>query len=60
MRELENDCVECETCVNCGRGFYMVYCCDECGEEDALYYYDGDELCEDCLLKKFDKVEGSY
>lgn len=34
--------------------------CDYCGEEDVkLYHYDGDEICEDCLLKEFEVVEGS-
>lgn len=60
MRMLENDCVGCETCVNCGRGDYTAYCCDECGNEDTLYDFDGYEICADCLLSRFNKVEGSY
>lgn len=33
--------------------------CDNCGEEETLYIHDGEELCQECLLEKFDKVDGS-
>lgn len=58
-----NDCVSCglpclfESCPN-----YKVkhFVCDFCKEEDVkLYDYNGYEICEDCLLKEFDVVEGS-
>ncbi len=31
---------------------YLI--CDECGDEfEFLYDYDGEELCQDCLLNRF-------
>ena len=60
MVKIENDCVGCDYCKNCGRDRTPHYYCDECGEEETLYQYEGKELCEYCLVKQFDKVEGSY
>lgn len=35
-----------------------VLTCDKCGEEvDDLYWYHGEQLCDDCLLKEFEKVD---
>ena len=32
--------------------------CDGCGEDvDILYEYDGEELCESCLLDRVPKIE---
>lgn len=42
--------------------YYKVehFQCDYCREEDVtLYYYGGNEVCESCLLKEFEVVEGS-
>jgi hypothetical protein len=36
------------------------YYCDKCDSEETLYKYEDKELCADCLLEKFEKVEGSY
>lgn len=53
----DNDCVGCETCRNCGRRYdYFYHACDECGSTEDLYEYDGQELCAECLLSNFDKV----
>ena len=64
MRYYTNDCVGCcglpciyEACEN-----YKVehFRCDYCKEEDVkLYHYDDSEICEDCLLKQFEVVDGS-
>lgn len=63
MQYYSNDCVNCglpcifEACL-----YYKVkhFKCDFCKEEDVrLYEYDGYEICENCLLKEFDVVEGS-
>jgi hypothetical protein len=59
MKRIENDCVGCDYCVNCGRKEVEHFYCDKCGDEGSLYEYDGDELCESCLLKAVPKVEGS-
>lgn len=58
MKQIENDCVGCDLpCINCGRDKVEHFYCDKCGEEETLYEYDGEELCEDCLLKAVPKVE---
>lgn len=63
MQKTQSECVQCgmpctrEACPN----FAVTrYYCDECGAEETLYEYEGKELCAECLLKKFEKVEGSY
>ena len=54
-------------CVNCGFPCRYEACpnykvrileCDRCGsEEDKLYDYGGEEICEECLLKEFEVIE---
>lgn len=61
-----NDCCNCDTdgypCSDsCTLHHNPHYFCDECGDEcqvNELYKYDIDvtELCETCLLGKFEKV----
>ena len=32
--------------------------CDKCGDDvEKLYKYDGQEICEYCLLKEFEVIE---
>lgn len=63
MRFYTNDCIDCGLpCIYRACKYYNVehFECDECGEEDVkLYVYEGDEICEECLLKKFEIVEGT-
>ena len=60
MMRMENDCVGCETCRNCGRREdYPVWYCDDCGEPTALYHFDEEELCLECVGKRLEKVEES-
>jgi hypothetical protein len=34
--------------------------CEFCNDEDVkLYHYNGYEICESCLLKEFEVVEGT-
>lgn len=63
MKRIENECVGCtemglpcrgSACPN--RNVERFYC-DECKEEAELYYYDGEELCIDCIVKRLEKVE---
>ncbi len=65
-----NDCLDCETCRNCGsKDPYCIEVCDRCDSvlfEDSIYY-DGDDceyldmsgkFCEDCarsLLENSDR-----
>jgi hypothetical protein len=56
-------------CVSCGFPckykacpYYEVkhFKCDRCKDKDViLYHYDNEEICEECLLKEFEIVEGS-
>lgn len=64
MKSVENECVGCPPEMGClGRSCpyrnVVRYYCDKCGKEDKLRHYDDKELCEECLLEKFDVVEGS-
>lgn len=63
MKRTESECVDCGfPCMGEACPYFRVtrYYCDECDEEATLYKYEGQELCAECLLKKFEKVEGSY
>ena len=58
MIAIENECVGCPIhCIDCGRKHVVHYYCDECGEEADLYNFDGQELCAECILSKFEKIE---
>ena len=61
-RYKDSDCVGCETCANCGRRWgYMVYVCDECGDEttdiDEIHEIDGKDYCESCFTKNVGSEE---
>lgn len=64
MKKIENECVNCALELGCmgnlcpNRNVVRFYC-DRCGKEEKLYHYDSEELCESCLLKEFDVVEGT-
>lgn len=61
MKRIENRCCHCAVpgypCTDCGLRRYEAFYCDECKEEisEDVYEADGQELCEDCLKKKFKK-----
>lgn len=60
MKKVESGCVNCGLpCLGRGCPNYKEthYYCDKCGEETTLYYYDGEELCADCILESLEKVE---
>ena len=63
MIKYENDCCGCATesypCMGSACPYRTVkhLCCDRCGSDcEELYKYDGEELCEECLLKVFEKI----
>lgn len=60
MIKIENECVSCgwhclgSSCPN--RNVPNIYC-DDCGDlVDEVYVTDGEHLCEDCLLRSFEKI----
>lgn len=59
----ENECVSCGfPCLYNSCSYYKVkhFKCDFCHEEESpLYHYNDYEICEKCLVKEFDIVEGS-
>ena len=65
MRKVENECVSCIDIglyclgMRCPNRKVVRFYCDRCGCEEKLYRYEDEELCRDCLLEKFDIVEGS-
>ena len=58
--QYENDCVACgKPCVSYCRYKNVPHSyCDKCEDEvSELYEYDGEQLCESCLLETVPKVE---
>lgn len=59
MIKIENDCVGCPYCIDCGAKHTPHYYCDKCRSEveqgELRRYYD-EELCEECLLEEFPVV----
>lgn len=68
MIRWENHCVGCTSiglhCLgsSCPNRNVLVYYCDRCKDEidGDIYDVDGEELCEDCLLKTFRRNENEY
>ena len=65
MKKIVNECVGCTDvglhCLgdSCRHRNVTRFYCDECGFEDVLYHYEGKELCQECLMKNFDIVDGN-
>ena len=65
MKKIEDECVGCTDmglyCIgsSCPNRNVARFYCDGCGDETTLYDYNGKELCQDCLLKNFEVIEGS-
>ena len=63
MKRVENECVGCKSlglpCLgdSCPNRNVVRFYCDRCEAEAMLYYYYGEEICEECLLKEFEIVE---
>ena len=63
MIKYENECCGCATesypCLgdSCPNRYVMHLYCDKCKDDvELLYNYDGEELCEECLLGSFKKI----
>ena len=63
MEYYTNECVSCGLpCLYNACPYYRVkhIKCEFCNEKDIkLYHYNGYKICESCLLKEFDVVEGT-
>lgn len=62
MIKIENECVGCPPEIGCiGNSCPYLnvprFYCDECDNEDTLYWWDGRQLCLDCIKKQLEKVE---
>lgn len=61
MVKYEDMCVGCPTEMGClGKSCpYMgvpVYYCDTCGNENAEFHYEGEDICEECLDKEISRL----
>ena len=62
MKTINDECVGCPKEMGClgeicpNRNVTRLYC-DKCNEETDLYYYDGQELCIDCIIEQLEQVE---
>ena len=58
---VENECVMCDLpCLYKACPYWAVahFYCDKCKDEyEVLYWYDGEQLCEDCVLSRLERVE---
>ena len=65
MIEIRNECIDCAAdaypCLgsSCPRRSVTHYYCDECNSEEKLYYFEGQELCINCIADRLETVEGS-
>ena len=61
MKKITNECVQCGLpCIGSACSYRNVtrYYCDKCKEEvETLYHYEGQELCESCVLGELEVVE---
>lgn len=59
MRKTENECVQCGLpCwgISCPNREVVHYYCDECGSEETLYDYEGEELCIECIRNRLWRI----
>lgn len=52
MKKFADECVSCPLpCIGCGLKHVEYHVCDSCGREIPLLYFEGGELCADCIKK---------
>lgn len=55
MEIYRNECSGCACaaypCIDCGAKRVRYTVCDRCEESTKLYYYEGQELCMDCITE---------
>lgn len=63
MKRTKNECVGCTNlglhCIgsSCPNRSVVHFYCDKCKKEKDIYYFEGQELCIDCIEKMLEKVE---
>ena len=60
MKKVENECVGCDwPCIYEACPYWAVkrFYCDECEEENQLYWWDGQQLCLGCVEARLERVE---
>lgn len=66
MREVKDECCGCAVpaypCMgsSCPNKNVVHYYCDRCKSEfgaEELYQYEGEEVCGDCILEDFERIE---
>lgn len=60
MVKTENECCDCGlpcTYESCQYWAVTRLYCDECEEENQLYWFDGQQLCLDCIEARLERVE---
>lgn len=59
--EYEDGCVGCpQGCIHCGREHMKIphFICDKCDfEVDDLYETDEGQICIDCLIENFTRID---
>lgn len=67
MKIVKDECCDCAVpaypCIGntCPYKNVTHYYCDDCGVEgdeefESLYYYEGSDLCINCIIEKLEKV----
>lgn len=59
MIRLESGCVDCGLpCIHeaCPHYKVVIYECDDCEEEEKLYWFNGKQLCISCIAKQLEEV----
>jgi hypothetical protein len=54
-RRFESQCINCGLhCIGLACPYYRVPVdyCEDCGDSDAKYRIDGEDLCEDCVKER--------
>lgn len=58
-KEIENNCLYCDNCIDCGMKRETVFRCDKCGNVRGQYIMDEKMYCEECL-KRYLREENAW
>lgn len=62
MIKYEDECVDCPSdlgCIgsSCPYKNVLRFYCDECKNEEILYWYEEEQLCIDCIITRLERVK---